>query len=171
MKFSVEKTKLEGVLLIHPPTEFKDFRGSYVETFNQKMYYEAGIRCKFVQDDISISKRGVLRGIHGDASTWKLISCLYGSFYFVVVNNDSNSKQYKKWTSFTLSDKNRHQILVPPNFGNGHYVLSDRAIFHYKQSTYYNRNEQFTIQWNDPSYKIKWPCNSPILSRRDQGLE
>ena len=170
MKLSVKKTKLEGVKIIFPPTVFKDFRGTYVETYNDKIYHSAGIRCKFLQDDISSSKQGVLRGIHGDSSTWKLISCLYGSFYFVVVNNDPNSRQYKKWVSFTLSDVNRYQILVPPKFGNGHLVLSKEAIFHYKQSTYYNRSGQFTIKWDDPDYRIKWPCKHPILSQRDGGM-
>jgi len=109
----------------------------------------------------------VLRGIHGDGKTWKLITCLYGSFYFVVVNNDPNSDEYKKSISFTLSDRNRLQILVPPNFGNGHLVTSDEAIFHYKQTTTYDRSSQFTIKWNDPEYSIWWPTQSPILSERD----
>jgi dTDP-4-dehydrorhamnose 3,5-epimerase len=169
VKLDVKKTKLEGVHIIMPPTNFEDFRGTYVETYNYGMYQAAGIQCEFIQDDISTSKQGVLRGIHGDSTTWKLISCLYGSFYLVVVNNDPNSKQYRKWDAFTLSDVNRYQILVPPKFGNGHLVLSKKAIFHYKQSTYYDRSGQFTIKWNDPDYCIPWPCEHPILSQRDGG--
>jgi len=111
----------------------------------------------------------VLRGIHGDDKTWKLISCLYGSFYFVVVNNDPTSPQYRQWASFTLSDTNRLQVLVPPKFGNGHLVMSERAIFHYKQTTEYNRSGQFTLVWNDPSLKLWWPIQNPIVSERDQG--
>ena len=76
----VKKTKQKGVLLITPPTVFEDFRGSYVETYNEALYREAGITVKFVQDDISVSSRNVLRGIHGDGETWKLISCLFGKF-------------------------------------------------------------------------------------------
>lgn len=87
----VSKTKLDGVLLIKPPTIFEDFRGTYVETYNEKLYYEAGIKIKFIQDDISVSSQNVLRGIHGDATTWKLVSCLYGEFYLVVVNWDKAS--------------------------------------------------------------------------------
>ena len=165
----VSKTKLDGVLLIKPPTIFEDFRGSYVETYNEKLYNEAGIDVKFVQDDISVSSRHVLRGIHGDAVTWKLVSCLYGEFYLVVVNWDESSPQFGKWESFTLSDKNRLQVLVPPRFGNGHLVLSELAIFHYKQSTYYNRASQFTLLWNDPKLNIRWPVKKPILSSRDGG--
>ena len=167
----VSKTKLDGILLIKPPTIFKDFRGTYVEIYNEKLYTEAGIKVKFVQDDISVSLRNVLRGIHGDPETWKLISCLYGEFYLVVVNWDDASPQFGQWESFVLSDQNRLQVLIPPRFGNGHLVLSEMAIFHYKQSTYYNRATQFTILWNDPRLNISWPVKTPIVSRRDEDGE
>src|SRR5260221_14377391 len=152
----VEKTKLDGVLLIKLDV-FEDFRGQYVETYNRERYREQGIDVEFVQDDISTSFRQVLRGVHGDAETWKLISCLYGSFYLMVVNNDRGSKQFRRWQGFTLSDTNRQQVLVPPNFGNGHVVLTDKAIFHYKQNAYYNPRGQFTIKWNDPEHGMWWP--------------
>jgi len=82
----VEKTQLDRVLLIKPSI-FEDFRGEYVETYNEEEYFRKGITCKFIQDDISISTRNILRGIHGDEETWKLISCMYGKFYFVVVQS------------------------------------------------------------------------------------
>lgn len=164
---TIEKTKLKGVLLIKP-TAFEDFRGYYVETYNEELYKKSGIRVDLIQDDISVSKKGVLRGIHGDAETWKLISCLYGEFMFVVVNCDELSKDFLKWESFTLSAKNRFQILVPPKHGNAHLVLSDVAIFHYKQSTYYDPAGQFTYKWNDPRLNIPWPIKDPILSKRDE---
>ncbi len=167
----VEKTKLDGVLQITPPTLFEDWRGEYVETYNEQFYREQGIDVQFVQDDISVSDRHVLRGLHGDANTWKLISCLYGKFYLVVVNNDPESPQYRQWASFVLSDANRKQVLVPPKFGNGHLVLSDKAIFHYKQNTYYDRAGQFTLLWNDPELNLWWPVPNPLVSRRDAGLE
>jgi dTDP-4-dehydrorhamnose 3,5-epimerase len=162
-------TKLESVLLIKPPTVFEDFRGHYVETYNRTLYAKAGIGMDFLQDDISVSRRHVLRGIHGDDKTWKLISCLQGSFYLVVINNDPASAQYRQWASFTLSDTNRLQVLVPPKFGNGHLVLSEQAIFHYKQTTEYDRAGQFTLLWNDPALKIWWPVQAPIVSERDSG--
>ncbi|KIL99198.1 dTDP-4-dehydrorhamnose 3 5-epimerase [Paramagnetospirillum magnetotacticum MS-1] len=171
MKVEVQKTPLDGVLLITPPTIFEDFRGHYIETYNRELYNAAGITVDFVQDDISVSQHNVLRGIHGDGGTWKLVSCLHGRFYLAVVNNDPDSPQYRKWTGFTLSDTNRHQVLIPPKFGNGHLVLSDWAIFHYKQNSQYDRSSQFTILWNDPAYGIWWPRTDPILSRRDQGLD
>ena len=163
----IEKTKLSGVLLIKLES-FDDHRGNYIETYNEEVYQKNGIDIKFIQDDISISSQHVLRGIHGDAETWKLISCLHGKFYLVVVNHDQQSKEYGKWDAFTLSDKNCYQVLVPPKFGNGHVVLSDQAIFHYKQNTYYNPKGQFTILWNDPHFNIWWPVKNPILSRRDE---
>jgi dTDP-4-dehydrorhamnose 3,5-epimerase len=163
----VSKTKLEGVLLVKPQV-FEDFRGQYVETYNDKLYAEHGITAKFVQDDISVSSRHVLRGIHGDAETWKLVSCLYGKFYLVVVNCDKQSRSFGQWQSFVLSDGNRLQVLIPPKHGNGHVVLSDQAIFHYKQSSYYNPSGQFTYKWDDPALKIWWPVKQPLLSERDE---
>ena len=164
----VAKSKLEGVLVIKPLTIYEDFRGCYVETYNEQMYQAAGIAIKFVQDDISVSTRNVLRGIHGDAETYKLVSCLYGKFYLAVINWDRTSPQFGQWDGFTLSDQNRLQVLIPPKFGNGHLVLSEAAVFHYKQSSYYNRAGQFTLRWNDPKLKIWWPINNPILSPRDE---
>jgi dTDP-4-dehydrorhamnose 3,5-epimerase len=163
----VEKTSLDGVLVIHPLTQHEDFRGDYVETYNEELYRAAGIADKFVQDDYATSRHHVLRGIHGDAKTVKLISCLYGTIYVIVVNNDPAAPQYRKWQSFTLSDRNRLQVYIPPKFGNAYLVMSDMAVFHYKQNTYYDRPGQFTLKWNDPAYKFWWPVRDPILSERD----
>lgn len=163
----VTKTELDGVLLIELDV-FKDHRGYYIETYNEQLYAKNGITVKFVQDDISVSKRNVLRGIHGDYETWKLISCLYGEFYLVVVNCEVGSENFAKWQSFTLSDKNRLQVLVPPKYGNAHLALSDKVIFHYKQSTYYNPKRQFSYRGDDPKFNISWPITNPILSRRDK---
>ena len=162
----VEKTELDGVLLIKPDI-YEDFRGCYVETYNEKAYKENGIDVDFVQDDISVSTKFVLRGLHGDAETHKLISCHYGRFYFVVANCDERSPNFGQWQSFLLSAENRYQVLVPPKYGNGHLVLSDQAVFHYKQTTYYNPIGQFTYKWDDPRLGIWWPINNPILSQRD----
>jgi dTDP-4-dehydrorhamnose 3,5-epimerase len=164
----VEKTQLEGVLLIKLEA-FEDHRGWYLETYNEQKYRRLGIDVKFIQDDISVSSRHVLRGIHGDFETWKLISCLQGQFYLVVLNGKPDSPDFGRWQSFVLSEHNRHQVLVPPGYGNGHLVLSDRAIFHYKQSTNYKgASTQFTYRWNDERLNIWWPIKNPILSMRDE---
>lgn len=162
----VFKTKLGGVLLIKPEV-FEDHRGFYVETYNEEKYKNKGVDIKFVEDDISISYENVIRGIHGDNKTWKLISCLYGRFYFVVVNCDAKSPNFGKWQSFILSDSNRLQVLVPPKYGNAHLVLSNIDIFSYKQSEYYDPKDQFTYKWDDPKFNIWWPVKNPVLSRRD----
>lgn len=162
----INKTKLEGVLTIVPPTVFNDHRGTYTELYNKKLYRSSGIKINFVQDDISTSTKDVLRGIHGDRKTWKLISCLYGKFYLVIVNWDKKSSQFGQWDSFIMT-ANGIQILVPPKHGNAHLILSDTAIFHYKQSTYYDRKSQFTLKWNDPKLNISWPIDNPVLSERD----
>lgn len=163
----VEKTKLDNVFLIKL-NSFEDHRGEYVELYNEKLYKLKGIDIDFVEDDVSIATRGVLKGIHGDSSTWKLISCLHGRFYLVVVNYDEQSSNFGKWESFVLSETNKHQVLVPPKHGNGHLCLSEKSIFHYKQSQYYNPSRQFTIKWNDPKLNIWWPIKNPILSMRDE---
>ncbi len=177
---TVTKTRLEGVLLIKCDP-YEDFRGEYVETFNEEKYsaeitqnlagtiYEKdSLNIHFIEDDISTGSKGVLKGIHGDTKTWKLVQCLLGKFYLVVLNNNPKSKDYGKWEAFTLSDKNRLQVLIPPLYGNGHLVLSEYDIYHYKQSTYYSPENQFTIKWNNPKFKIWWPTKNPILSLRDE---
>lgn len=144
--------------LVNPPTYFLDHRGYYVETWNSTVRPHIG----FVQDCTSVSHRNVLRGIHGDKrGCYKLVTCLYGHIWVVVVEPTTNF-----WMSYEL-DKPTDQVLVPPHCGLGHVVLSDVAVFHYKQSQLYDRSAQFTIRWDDPRYKIQWPVTDPILSERD----
>lgn len=164
---NINKTDF-GVFIIEPYV-FEDHRGEYIEIYNEDSYhYVNGIDVHFVQDDISISRKNVLRGIHGDTQTWKLISCLHGKLYVVVVNCDEESMGFGEWKSFIISDRSYRQILIPPKYGNSFLVLSDKAIFHYKQSSYYCREKQFTYKWNDPRFNIYWPINNPILSERDK---
>ncbi len=186
---------LKDVLIITPDV-FEDHRGKYIETWNESEikysleeyltpnYDDALWADGFVQDDISISHHNVLRGIHGDSHTWKLVSCLSGLIYLVVVCNDPDSPDYRKVNHGYLNGPNFEgsmelgfgseykQILIPPKYGNGHLVLSQTAIFHYKQSTYYNEYPQFTIPWNDPELAIDWPSDGGkfITSERDKGV-
>lgn len=166
----VQSKKIQNLSIIKPEV-FYDFRGEYVETFNEEKYRftdDQGNLIRFVEDDISMSKQHVLRGLHGDEKTWKLIQCLMGEFYYVVVDMRKKSATYLQWEAFTLSEKNRWQVLVPAGCANGHLVMSNRCIFSYKQSQYYSgMKNQFTVRWNDPSLNIFWPITQPILSERD----
>lgn len=164
---TVEKTQLEGVLQIVPDV-FKDHRGQFVETYNEELYKKNGVDVDFVQDDISRSKKDVLRGIHGDWETSKLVSCVYGKLYFVVVDCREGSKNFGKWQSFTLSDENRMQIFAPAGYGMAYLAQSDQVIFTYKQNTYFAHGHQFSYRWDDPRFKIEWPIANPIVSERDK---
>jgi dTDP-4-dehydrorhamnose 3,5-epimerase len=106
--------------------------------------------------------------MHGDPLTEKLIKCIYGCLYTVVVQADETKPQYMQWEAFTLTDTNRLQIYVPAFFAIGYLVMSPVGIFHYKQSAYYHETKQFTIKWNDKRANIVWPIATPILSMRDR---
>ena len=149
---------------------FKDFRGKYIETFNEKSYKEK-FNIKFVQDDFSYSKKNVLRGFHGDSKTWKLFKCIKGKIQFAVINNDKNSKNYKKNFSIILNENDNLQVLVPPKHGCAHLVLSDYSILHYKQTTYYKDFPQFTVNYMSDCLKFKWRSKKIIVSKRDSGGE
>lgn len=146
---------------------FKDHRGYYWTSWKKGNIKNL----KFKHDKFSLSKKNVLRGLHGDVKTWKLISCPYGSFLLVVVDCNKKSKSYLKWKSWLLSQKNGVQILVPPNYANGHLCLSKECLFHYKLSykgSYNDTNKQFSIRWNDPKINVNWKIKNPILSPRDR---
>lgn len=163
------KTNLNGVKLLRPSIVFEDHRGHIFEHYNAISYNEQGIGL-FAQDTISISYHGVIRGLHGDDRTIKLVSCLKGRIYAVVVNYIEGHQQFLEWESFILTGENRLQLLIPPMFGNGYQVLSDKAIYHYKLSVAYRgQDKQFSLNPFDPKLRIPWPIGSPILSKRDRG--
>ena len=130
------------------------------------------INLNFEHDKFSFSKKNVLRGLHYDDKTWKLISCPFGKIFFVVVNCNPNSKGYLKYKSWILDQKKNIQILVPPMFANGHLCLSNSCLFHYKLSykgKYFDVDKQKVLKWNDTRVNIKWPIKSkPIMSKRDE---
>jgi dTDP-4-dehydrorhamnose 3,5-epimerase len=162
----VTRSKTLG-LCVFTPDVFTDHRGRFIETFNLDQFGVQGESVTFVRDAISTSSRHVLRGIHYDDCTWKLIQCLHGEIFFVVIDLRERSDTYLRWDSFTLSDENRLQVLVPPHHGNGHLVLSPSCIFHYKLSEYYNPERERIFKWDDPRAGINWPVNDPILSHKD----
>lgn len=130
------------------------------------------IKLTFNHDKFSISKKNTLRGLHGDKKTWKLVSCVFGKVFFVVVNNIKNSKFYLRKKTFILDHKNNKQVLIPPNYANGFLCLSDHCVFHYKLSykgRYFDVKNQQVLKWNDKRLKIKWPkTKNLILSKRDK---
>ena len=166
--FKVTISKKLKLKIIYPNTKFKDNRGIYLETYNFKKYYKELKKIKFVEDDFSINKKNVFKGIHGDYKTWKLISCVYGKCEAYIVDCRRNSKNFGKWEKFVLSGENYFQILIPPGFGNSFLVLSKLAVYHYKQSEYYSGiNKQFTYKWSNPKINLKLNKKKIIISKRD----
>ena len=136
----------------------KFFKKNNIENYKVFNPKGAGNEIIFKQDDISTSVKHTLRGLHGDTKTWKLVQCLYGSLLQVVVDFREDSSTYLQYDMFPLNDKNRNQILIPPGHINGHLVMSESAIFSYKQSTLYGGpGSQFTIKWDDPKINIPKP--------------
>ena len=164
---NVEYTNIDGLLLIKPNV-YKDDRGSYVEIYDKESYVQIlPVGTTFVQDDYSYSKINVLRGIHGDFVTSKLISVLNGQIQSVIVDNRENSPTHRKWQSFDLSRENAHQLFIPAGCGNSMLALTDDVVYHYKQTTHYTPKSQFTIKWDDERLNIVWKIKNPILSERD----
>ena len=167
MGLQIKDTELEGVKLI-VPERFEDHRGTYLEIFDEDKYKGVCGNLKFIQDDVSISNKDVLRGIHGDFSTTKLVTVLNGSGYAVIVDNREDSSTYNQWQAFLLSRENRNQLFLPAGIGNSILALENNMIYYYKQTTHFVDGRQFTIKWNDPIYNFWWPIKEPILSKRDQ---
>jgi dTDP-4-dehydrorhamnose 3,5-epimerase len=163
----IKKSKKLGLDIIYLDNVFTDHRGQYIESFNKKKY-KSLFNLNFVEDDFSVNKKNVFKGIHGDKKTWKLVSCVYGKCEAVIVNCDKKSKKFGIWEKFILSPSNYYQILIPPYYGNSFLVLSKIAVYHYKQSRYYQGiNKQFTYNYKDPVFKIKLSYKKPIVSLRD----
>jgi dTDP-4-dehydrorhamnose 3,5-epimerase len=159
-------TKFETAKLLEIPI-FRDFRGDYVETFNENIYKSLNVPLPFVQDSFSTSRKDVLRGFHGDPETWKLIQVVSGEAYEVIVDLNEGSSTYLQWQPFLVGERNRKQLLIPPGFGSAMLALTDNVVYYYKQTTYYGKPKQFTVFWDDPTLQVHWPITNPILSERD----
>ena len=156
---------INGVV-IREQNAFTDYRGDLYT-----IWKDSDFDLNFNHDKVSTSRKHVLRGIHGDNKSWKLVTCLYGEIYFVIVDNRESSDTFLQWESMMLTDRNRKQVLIPPGVGNGFLVMSHRSVFHYKWSyegEYADVDQQFTIKWNDPIVGVDWPIDNPILSKRDK---
>lgn len=167
----VSKTILPGVLLIAPEV-YADDRGHFKETYRSNAYGDKGVTAEFVQENFSRSSKGVLRGLHFQASRpqGKLVSCLRGHVYDVVVDINPSSRTFRKWVGVNLTDENHLQIYIPPGYAHGFSVLSESADFFYKCTDYYVPNDECGILWSDPDLSIDWLVSNPIVSEKDQKL-
>jgi dTDP-4-dehydrorhamnose 3,5-epimerase len=157
---------------VYSPSVYREYRGeifttyhSYEHPVNQLLPENVNIHGRF-----SKSYKGVLRGLHYDDKTWKLVQALVGEIYLVVLDVRENSPTYGIWESYIISERTRDQVLIPPGFANGHYALTD-CIFHYNlfyQGNYVDENKQGVIRWNDERFNLEWPTDKPILQRRDR---
>lgn len=164
----VTETELPGVLLIEPDV-FGDERGFFMETWNRDRYAASGLPETFVQDNLSRSAKGVLRGLHfqNPGAQGKLVQVLAGAVFDVVVDIRRGSPTFGKWVGETLSADDRRQLWAPPDFAHGFCVISETADFMYKCSTPYRPEDEHVIHFGDPEIGIEWPVADPILSDRD----
>jgi len=165
----VSSTKLSGVFVVEPRVH-QDGRGVFFESYQEDRYREAGMTARFVQDNVSRSVGGTLRGLHlqyPDDQT-KLVYVLHGEVFDVAVDVRPNSPTFRGWHGELLTGENARQLYIPAGFAHGFCVLSESALFAYKVSALYSPESEITIAWNDPEIGIEWPIDSPTLSARDQ---
>lgn len=162
-------TELEGVWIFEPKV-FGDARGFFMETWNRARYAEAGLDVTFVQDNVSRSSRGVLRGLHYQHpnAQGKLVQVLEGEVVDVAVDIRVGSPTFGQSVTVNLSDQNFRQLYVPPGFAHGFCVLSETAIFAYKCTDFYNAAAEGGVLWNDPDLNISWGVENPLLSDKDK---
>ncbi|MDF2953365.1 MAG: dTDP-4-dehydrorhamnose 3 [Thermodesulfobacterium sp.] len=170
-KFKKFETALEGVYILEP-TVFEDHRGFFMESYNKKDFEEIGLFFNFVQDNHSLSIHAfVLRGLHfqlNPKAQAKVVRCLKGAIYDVVVDIRKGSPTFGKWIGVILTEYNKRQIVVPKGFAHGVLTLVPNTEILYKVDEYYSPEHDRSIRWNDPDLKIDWPTSNPILSEKDK---
>ena len=164
----VIETKLPGVLIVEPKV-FGDARGYFLESFQAARYAEAGMAGPFVQDNLSFSRRGILRGLHlqNPRPQGKLVQVLQGEVFDVAVDVRVGSPTFGQWEGVVLSQENARQLYVPPGFAHGFLVTGETALFAYKCTDYYAPQSEISVLWNDPDIGIEWPRIEPQLSAKD----
>jgi dTDP-4-dehydrorhamnose 3,5-epimerase len=165
---TVSETSLPGVRLIEPDV-YTDDRGSFAELWNGRAYGRHGLEATFVQDNLSRSREGVLRGLHfqNPQPQGKLISVLQGAVYDVVVDVRAGADTFGAWHGTSLSAENARQLYVPEGYAHGFVVTSGPALFHYKCTDFYDPEADQTVRWDDPQIGIDWPVRDPLLSEKD----
>lgn len=170
--FHISQSDIIKGVLIFKPSINTDLRGNIWTSFHRdevEKFLPGNVH--FKHDKFSTSVNNVLRGIHGDSKSWKLVTCVFGEIHQVVVDCRKNSPTYLKWEKFIINKENQALILIPPNMGNSYYVSSAEAVYHYKlayEGAYFDVGDQFSLKWNDPRIGIDWPTLAPLLSKRDQ---
>ncbi len=157
---------------VYSPSVYREYRGEIFTTFHSTAHPVMNLLPEQVNIHGRFSKsyKGVLRGLHYDHKTWKLVQALVGEIYLVVLDVRENSPTFGLWESYIISEKTRDQVLVPRGFANGHFALTD-CVFHYNlfyEGAYVDENQQGVIRWNDNRFNIEWPTDSPILQARDR---
>ncbi len=172
MPFSFKKLSIPEIILVIPKS-FSDVRGFFLENFKESEFISGGIEKKFVQDNFSHSKYGVIRGLHFQKTAKaqaKLVSVIKGEIYDVAIDIRKNSPTYGKWVSEVLSEKNHNLLYIPEGFAHGFCVLSEEADVLYKVSNEYSPEYEHGIIWNDHNLGIQWPVSKPIISNKDSEL-
>jgi dTDP-4-dehydrorhamnose 3,5-epimerase len=175
-QFKVTESKKFGYQVpIYTPSIFREFRGEIFTTYHSEEHPVMN-QIHYNKEELSIhgrfsrSYKGVLRGLHYDNKTWKLVQALVGEIYLVVLDARPNSDTYGDWESYLITERTREQVLVPPGFANGHYALTD-CVFHYNmfyKDGYVDSADHGVIKWNDPEFQIEWPTSNPILQSKDK---
>ena len=165
----IKPAPLDGMLIIEPLV-FEDERGYFLETHHFQRFQSANIDCTFVQDNLSFSKKNVLRGLHYQKtkSQSTLVQAVTGGIFDVGVDLRQDSSTFGRWFGCVLSEENKRQLFVPQGFAHGFYVLSDGAHVAYKCSDYYDPDDEGGLLWSDPDIAIDWPVENPILSAKDR---
>jgi dTDP-4-dehydrorhamnose 3,5-epimerase len=168
-RLKIHKTSLPGVLVIEPQVHGDD-RGWFMETYNGAQFEKAGLPATFVQDNHSMSKQGVVRGLHYQLHEpqGKLVRCVRGAIYDVAVDIRRSSPHFGKWTGVELTAENKLMLWVPPGFAHGFSVLSEEAEVIYKCTTLWHQPSDRSILWNDPQIGIDWHVANPVLAPKDE---
>jgi dTDP-4-dehydrorhamnose 3,5-epimerase len=168
MPIEVRTTRFADALLFVPDV-FEDDRGFFKETYSTRKYHALGLNDEFVQDSVSFSTRDVIRGLHGDPQMSKLVQCLRGRIWDVIVDMREDSPTYRRWQGFILSEHNHVQLYVPRGFAHGFLALSDDVVFAYKHGALHDPAREFCVRWNDPKIGVAWPlAGEPRLSEKDR---
>jgi len=166
----IVETKLKGVIVIKPKV-FEDARGYFFESYNREVFLKAGLDLDFVQDNQSLSQKGVLRGLHFQNPPFaqgKLVRVISGAVYDVAVDIRKDSPTYGEWFGQELNEKNKWMMYIPPGFAHGFVTLEDNTVFSYKCTNFYDKNSEDCLLWNDSDIGINWPIESPLLSEKDE---